>query len=306
METGVMKPGDTKPGDTKPGDTKPGVTGFFHEGTNTVSYVVAEPEGRSCAIIDPVLDYDPKSGRTATLAADRILEFVRAERLEVAWILETHVHADHLSAGSYLKAELGGRTGVGADIVKVQSVFKDLYHLEPDFPVDGSQFDRLFADEETFALGALEGRVLSTPGHTPACVTYLFGDAAFVGDTLFMPDFGTARVDFPGGDASVLYDSIHRILSLPDETRLFMCHDYGPNGRDFAWETSVAQQRAENIHVGGNKSREAFIGFRTERDACLAMPELLLPSIQVNIRAGALPEKESNGIAYLKIPLNAV
>ncbi|TQV80476.1 MBL fold metallo-hydrolase [Denitrobaculum tricleocarpae] len=284
----------------------PRVKGFFHDGTNTVSYVVAEADGPACAIVDPVLDYDPKAGRTATAAADAILAYVRAGNLKVEWILETHAHADHLSAGSYLKEKLGSRIGVGANIVAVQSVFKDLYHLEPSFPADGSQFDRLFEDEARFKLGGLEGRVLWTPGHTPACVTYIFGDAAFVGDTLFMPDFGTARVDFPGGDASVLYDSIHRILALPDETRLFMCHDYGPNGRDYAWETTVAKQRAENIHVGANRSREEFIGFRTERDACLSMPELLLPSIQVNIRAGALPEEESNGISYLKIPLNAV
>ncbi len=284
----------------------PRVTAFFHKGTNTVSYVVAEPDGPHCAIIDSVLDYDQKSGRTATTAADEIIAHVQSKGLEVAWILETHAHADHLSAGSYLKSILGGRIGIGVHIRDVQSVFKDIYHLESDFPVDGSQFDVLFEDGAFLTLGALEGRVLWTPGHTPACITFLFGDAAFVGDTLFMPDFGTARVDFPGGDASTLYDSIQRILSLPDETRLFMCHDYGPNGREFAWETTVAQQRAENIHVGANRSREDFIGFRTERDACLSMPELLLPSIQVNIRAGALPEEESNGISYLKIPLNAM
>lgn len=285
---------------------KPRVKGFFHEGTNTVSYVVAEADGPACAIIDPVLDYDPKSGRTGTAAADEMLAYIREEGFQVEWILETHAHADHLSAGCYLKLQLGGKTGVGSNIVAVQSVFKDLYHLEPAFPTDGSQFDHLFQDGAQLSLGALEGRVLWTPGHTPACVTYLFGDAAFVGDTLFMPDFGTARVDFPGGDASTLFDSIHRILELPDETRLFMCHDYGPNGRDYAWETTVAKQRAENIHVGAGRNRDEFIGFRTERDACLAMPELLLPSIQVNIRAGALPEKESNGISYLKIPLNAL
>ncbi|WP_282609146.1 MBL fold metallo-hydrolase [Pelagibius sp. Alg239-R121] len=284
----------------------PNVTAFFHEGTNTVSYVVAEASGQSCAIIDSVLDYDPKSGRTQTSAADEMIAHVRREGLKVEWILETHAHADHLSAGSYLKSELGGRIGIGTNIVAVQSVFKDIYHLEAEFPVDGSQFDELFVDNARFTLGALEGKVLWTPGHTPACITYLFGDAAFVGDTLFMPDFGTARVDFPGGDASVLYDSIHRILALPDATRLFMCHDYGPNGRDYAWETTVAAQKAENIHVGANRSREEFIGFRTERDSCLSMPELLLPSIQVNIRAGALPDEESNGISYLKIPLNAL
>lgn len=284
----------------------PRVTAFFHQGTNTVSYVIAEPDGPSCAIIDSVLDYDPKSGRTATTAADEIVAHVKSENLKVEWILETHAHADHLSAGSYLRSVLGGRVGIGVNIREVQSVFKDIYHLEPEFPIDGSQFDVLFKDGETLTLGELEGQVLWTPGHTPACITYLFGDAAFVGDTLFMPDFGTARVDFPGGDASTLYDSIQRLLSLPDETRLFMCHDYGPNGRDFAWETTVARQRAENIHVGANRTREEFIGFRTERDACLSMPELLLPSIQVNIRAGALPEEESNGISYLKIPLNAM
>ncbi len=284
----------------------PRVTAFFHEGTNTVSYVIAEPEGPSCAIIDSVLDYDAKSGRTATTAADEIVAHVVRENLQVEWILETHAHADHLSAGSYLKSKLGGRIGIGVNIREVQSVFKDIYHLAPEFPVDGSQFDVLFEDGQTISLGGLEGRILWTPGHTPACITFLFGDAAFVGDTLFMPDFGTARVDFPGGDASTLYDSIQRILSLPDETRLFMCHDYGPNGRDYAWETTVAQQRAENVHVGAGHTREDFIGFRTKRDACLSMPELLLPSIQVNIRAGALPEEESNGISYLKIPLNAM
>lgn len=284
----------------------PRVTAFFHEGTNTVSYVIAEPEGPSCAIIDSVLDYDAKSGRTATTAADEIVAHVVRENLQVEWILETHAHADHLSAGSYLKSKLGGWIGIGVNIREVQSVFKDIYHLAPEFPVDGSQFDVLFEDGQTISLGGLEGLILWTPGHTPACITFLFGDAAFVGDTLFMPDFGTARVDFPGGDASTLYDSIQRILSLPDETRLFMCHDYGPNGRDYAWETTVAQQRAENVHVGVGHTREDFIGFRTKRDACLSMPELLLPSIQVNIRAGALPEEESNGISYLKIPLNAM
>lgn len=285
--------------------TNPIVTPFFHRPTFTVSYVVAEPDGRQCAIIDPVLDFDPKSGRTKTEAADQIISHVRDNGLEVSLILETHAHADHLTAAPYLKEQLGGAIVIGENIRKVQDAFKGIYNI-PDLAVDGSQFDRLLADGDSFAIGALEGVAWNTPGHTPACMTYVIGDAAFVGDTLFMPDFGTARCDFPGGDASTLYQSIQRVLSLPPETRLFMCHDYAPGGRDFKWETTVAEEKAENIHIRDGVSEQDFVKMRSERDATLEMPVLLLPSIQVNIRAGAFPPPEDNGISYLKIPLNGI
>ncbi|MEI6762392.1 MAG: MBL fold metallo-hydrolase [Betaproteobacteria bacterium] len=284
----------------------PQVHGLFDPTTWTVTYVVHQGPGSLCAIIDSVLDYDPKSGRTRHSSADRVIDYVRANGLKVAWILETHAHADHLSAAPYLKAQLGGRTAIGQNITAVQKVFKGIFNLEPGFAVDGSQFDHLFAEGEAIPLGELTGKALSVPGHTPACVAYQFGEAVFVGDTLFMPDVGTARCDFPGGDAGALYASIRQILSLPPDTRLFMCHDYPPKGREVAFQTTVAEQRAENIHVHDGISEADFVAMRTQRDATLEMPVLLLPAVQINIRAGELPPKEANGIAYAKIPLNAL
>ncbi len=280
------------------------VTAFPHANTYTISYVVAEPDGPRCAIVDSVLDFERASGTTGTQAADKIVGFVRDRGLSVERILETHVHADHVTAAPYLKEKLGGAIGVGADVTAVQATFKKIFNAEAGFATNGSQFDHLYGDDETFQLGALEGRALHTPGHTPACVTYLIGDAAFVGDTLFMPDFGTARADFPGGDARVLYRSIRRILSLPPETRLYMCHDYGPGGRDVAWQTTVADERAANIHARDGVSEDEFVAMRAARDATLDMPQLILPSIQVNMRAGRMPPAEDNGVAYLKLPLN--
>lgn len=284
---------------------RPAVRAFFDENTFTVSYVVNDPASGLCAIIDPVLDFDHAAGRTATTSADRLIAYVRDEHLQVRWILETHAHADHLSAARYVKSVTGGRTGIGELITSVQSVFKKVFNLGDDLPVDGRQFDHLFSDEETLDLGSLHIRVMHTPGHTPACVTYVIGDAAFIGDTLFMPDYGSARVDFPGGDAATLYGSIQRIFELPAETRLFMCHDYKAPGRDvYAWETSVAEQRASNIHVHEGVTEQEFVEFRNKRDADLAMPKLMLPSIQVNIRAGALPPADDNGVVYLKLPVD--
>ncbi len=285
---------------------QPHVQAFFDPATWTVSYVVYDAPGGHCALVDSVLDYDPKSGRTRTASADRLIEFVRAQSLTVDWILETHAHADHLSAAPYLRQTLGGKIGIGGQITRVQQVFKGIFHLEPGFAVDGSQFDHLFQDGETFAIGALQAQVLAVPGHTPACAAYQVGDAVFVGDTLFMPDVGTARCDFPGGDAHTLYRSIRRLLSLPPETRLFMCHDYPPNGREVRWTGTEADQRAQNIHVHDGITEDAFVEMRTRRDATLEMPVLILPSVQVNIRAGALPPPEANGVSYLKIPVNAL
>lgn len=285
---------------------QPHVQAFFDPATWTVSYVVYDAPGGHCALVDSVLDYDPKSGRTRTASADRLIGFVRAQSLTVDWILETHAHADHLSAAPYLRQTLGGKIGIGGQITRVQQVFKGIFHLEPGFAVDGSQFDHLFQDGETFAIGALQAQVLAVPGHTPACAAYQVGDAVFVGDTLFMPDVGTARCDFPGGDAHTLYRSIRRLLSLPPETRLFMCHDYPPNGREVRWTCTVADQRAQNIHVHDGITEDAFVEMRTRRDATLEMPVLILPSVQVNIRAGALPPPEANGVSYLKIPVNAL
>jgi glyoxylase-like metal-dependent hydrolase (beta-lactamase superfamily II) len=279
---------------------------FFDPATGTVSYVVHAGPGSACAILDPVLDFDARSGRTSTASAQRIVEFARGQRLEVAWILETHAHADHLSAASWLRRELGGRIAIGRRITEVQGVFKRLFHLEPEFAPDGHQFDHLFADGETFAIGALQARVIAMPGHTPACVAYQVADAVFVGDTLFMPDVGTARCDFPGGSAEQLYRSIRGLLSLPPATRLFMCHDYPPQGREAQWETTVAEQRARNIHVHDGITEAAFVAMRQARDATLGMPNLILPSVQVNIRAGEMPPPEANGVSYLKIPLNAL
>lgn len=284
----------------------PTVQSFFDPATWTVSYVVYEKEGSACAIIDSVLDYDPKSGRTRTSSADKLMAFVQEKNLRVEWILETHAHADHLSAAHYLKNELGGKIAIGAAITNVQDVFKRIFHLEPEFRPDGHQFDHLLQDGETFAIGALTAEALAVPGHTPACMAYRIGDAVFVGDTLFMPDVGTARCDFPGGNAHTLYQSMRKLLSLPAGTRLFMCHDYPPEGRPPAWETTVAEQRAENIHVHDGVSEEDFVTMRTARDATLEMPVLILPSVQINIRAGEMPPKEDNGVAYLKIPINAL
>jgi glyoxylase-like metal-dependent hydrolase (beta-lactamase superfamily II) len=285
---------------------KPHVAGFFDEATNTASYVVFDPEARPAAIVDSVLDFDAASGRTGRKSADAIVDFVKRERLSVDWILETHLHADHLSAAPYLKERLGGRVGIGSKVVFVQRTFGEIFNLDSGFRPDGSQFDTLFDDGETFQIGGLEARVMHTPGHTPACVTYVVGDAAFVGDTLFMPDYGTARCDFPGGDARALYRSIRKILSLPDETRLFLCHDYKAPGRcEFRWETTVGEQKRANVHIREGVSEEEFVGMRTARDKTLAMPKLLLPSVQVNMRGGRLPPPESNGRRYLKLPLDA-
>ena len=285
---------------------QPRIEAFFDEATNTVSYVVAEPVGTAAAIIDPVLDFDPKSGRTATRSADEIVDYTRQEGLNVEWILETHPHADHLTAAPYLKETLGGRIAIGEGIRQVQRNFATVFNLGDGLATDGSQFDRLWADGDTLTVGAMEGEVLATPGHTPACVAYRFGDAVFVGDTLFMPDFGSARCDFPDGDARTLYRSVQRLLGLPPQTRLFMCHDYGPGGRAYAWETTVAEQKSDNKHLHDGVTEDDFVAMRTARDAELSMPALLLPAIQLNIRAGYPPEPEGNGVSYLKIPLNGV
>jgi len=285
---------------------KPQVHGIFDPATWTVTYVVHNGTGSAAAIIDSVLDYDPKSGRTRTTSADKVIDYVMAQCLKVQWILETHAHADHLSAAPYLKQKLGGRIGIGDQITRVQKVFKGIFNLEEGFRQDGSQFDQLLQDGETFRIGDLTGQVMAVPGHTPACVAYQIGDAVFVGDTMFMPDVGTARCDFPGGDARTLYASVRKLLSLPPQTRLFMCHDYPPNNRPVAFETTVAEQRAKNIHVHDGISEAQFVEMRTKRDATLEMPVLILPAVQINIRAGELPPKEANGIAYAKIPLNAL
>lgn len=285
---------------------KPQVHGIFDPATWTVTYVVYEKEGSPAAIIDSVLDYDPKSGRTKTDSADKVIAFVKEKNLQVEWILETHAHADHLTAAPYLKQKLGGKTAIGDHITTVQKVFKGVFNLEQGFTTDGRQFDHLMREDEAFSIGALSGRVLYVPGHTPACVAYQIGDAVFVGDTMFMPDVGTARCDFPGGDARTLYQSVKKILSLPPQTRLFMCHDYPPNDRPVSFETTVAEQRAKNIHVHDGISEEQFVEMRTKRDATLDMPVLILPSVQVNIRAGEMPPKDENGVAYLRIPVNAL
>ena len=284
---------------------RPIVTHFFDEPTNTFSYVVQDPDSSACAIIDSVLDFDYAAGRTDIRSANQIIAFVREKRLEVAWVLETHVHADHLSAAPYLHEQLGGKTGIGAHIVEVQEIFGKAFNAGTEFARDGSQFDALFNEGDTFTIGSLEGRVLHTPGHTPACLTYVIGDAAFVGDTLFMPDYGTARCDFPGGDARTLYHSIQKVLSLPEQTRLFLCHDYKAPGRDaYQHETTVAEQRQANVHVHDGISEEEFVKMRTERDATLGMPRLIIPSVQVNMRAGELPPAEDDGQVYLKVPIN--
>jgi glyoxylase-like metal-dependent hydrolase (beta-lactamase superfamily II) len=283
----------------------PDVKAFFDEATNTVSYVVKDPDGRSCAVIDSVLDFDYASGRTDTKSADEIIAHIRAEGLEVQWLLETHVHADHLSAAPYLQERVGGKIGIGDRIKVVQDTFGKVFNEGTEFQRDGSQFDSLFQEGDSFMIGQMRGDVLHTPGHTPACLTYVIGDAAFVGDTLFMPDFGTARCDFPGGSSEVLFNSIQKILALPDETRIFVCHDYKAPGRDeYAWETTVAAQKAGNIHVGAGKDRDAFVKMRDARDAQLAMPKLIIPSLQVNMRAGQMPPADEKGDVFLKVPVN--
>ena len=285
---------------------KPRVHGIFDPATWTVTYVVYAREGGACAIIDSVLDYDPKSGRTSHASADQVVQFVREHKLQVQWILETHAHADHLTAAAYLKEQLGGQIGIGAHITQVQQVFQGVFNLPSEFKTDGSQFDVLLKPGQHIGLDQAVGTVIDVPGHTPACVAYQFGDAVFVGDTLFMPDVGTARCDFPGGDAKTLFASVQKLLSLPADTRLFMCHDYPPTDRPVAFESSVAEQRAHNIHVHDGVSEADFVTMRTQRDATLDMPVLILPAVQVNIRAGALPPAEANGTHYLKIPLNAL
>lgn len=283
----------------------PEVEAFFDQDTYTYSYLVRDPQSRSCALVDSVLNFDPASGNTSTASADQMISRVQELGLTVEWILETHVHADHLSAAPYLKSKLGGKLGIGAEITQVQQVFANLFNTGADFARDGSQFDQLFVDGDVFHIGQLQCQVIHTPGHTPACLTYLMGDAAFVGDTLFMPDYGTARCDFPGGNAATLYHSIQKIFALPESTRLFMCHDYLAPGRDeYQYETSVAEQKANNIHVGSGKTADEFVKMRTERDATLAMPRLILPSVQINMRAGQFPPPEANGVSYLKLPLN--
>lgn len=282
----------------------PQVHGIFDPATWTVTYIVYEKVGSACAIIDSVLDYDHKSGRTHTTSADKVIAFVKEKNLKVEWILETHAHADHVTAAPYLKEKLGGVTAIGDHIQQVQKVFQGVFNLESSFKTDGSQFGHLLKEDEEFKIGELTAKTLFVPGHTPACVAYQIGDAVFVGDTMFMPDVGTARCDFPGGDAKVLYKSVRKLLSLPNETRLFMCHDYPPTDRAIHFETTVAEQRAKNIHVHDGVSEAEFVAMRSKRDATLEMPVLILPSVQVNIRAGEMPPKEANGVAYLKIPVN--
>lgn len=283
---------------------KPEVTAFFDEATNTVSYVVKDPKSDACAIYDSVMDIDYAAGRISYQSADKIIHYVQDHNLKVEWLIETHAHADHLSGAPYIQGKLGGKLGIGANIKIVQDVFGKIFNEGTDFQRDGSQFDRLFEDGDTYTIGGMTAFAMLTPGHTPACMTHVVGDAAFVGDTLFMPDGGTARADFPGGDARVLYRSIKRVLALPPETRLFMCHDYAPNGRDIKWETSVADERAHNIHVRNGISEDEFVQMRTARDATLALPKLIIPSIQVNIRGGNLPEPDASGKRQLKVPIN--
>lgn len=285
----------------------PIVTAFFDEATNTITYVVQDPAGTAAAVIDSVLDFDYASGRTDTRSADAVIAFLRDQNLDLKWILETHVHADHLSAAPYIQEQLGGLIGIGDQITVVQHTFGKVFNEGTRFRRDGSQFDRLFREGDVIEIGSLRGKVLHTPGHTPACLTYVIDDAAFVGDTLFMPDFGTARCDFPGGSAEVMYDSVQKILALPDRTRIFVGHDYKAPGREvYAWETTVGAQKALNVHVGAGRSREDFVAMREARDATLDMPRLIIPSLQVNMRAGQMPEPEDNGVAYLKVPVNGL
>jgi glyoxylase-like metal-dependent hydrolase (beta-lactamase superfamily II) len=284
---------------------QPDVAAFFDEDTFTVSYLVSDPATKHAAIIDSVLDFDHASGRTKHVSADKIVAAVREQGLTVDWVLETHVHADHVSAGDYLKGKVGGRSAIGEHVRIVQNAFARIFNTGSGFATDGRQFDRLFKDGDTFRIGNLPARVIHTPGHTPACITYVIGDAAFVGDTLFMPDYGTARCDFPGGDAAVLYRSIRKLFELPAETRVFLCHDYKAPGRDqYVWETTIGAQRAKNVHIHEGVSEAEFVAMRTGRDKTLSMPKLILPSVQINMRAGILPEPESNGVRYLKLPVD--
>ncbi|MGJ8616747.1 MAG: MBL fold metallo-hydrolase [Sulfitobacter sp.] len=283
----------------------PHVTAFFDDATNTVSYVVQDPDGSACAIVDSVLDFDHAAGRTDTSSADEIIAYVTDKKLQTQWVLESHVHADHLSAAPYLQEKLGGKIGIGAQITTVQDTFGKVFNEGTEFQRDGSQFDALFKDGDSFHIGQMRADVMHTPGHTPACLTYVMGDAAFVGDTLFMPDFGTARCDFPGGSARDLYRSIQRILSLPDQTRIFVAHDYKAPGRDeFAWETTVGAQKAANVHVGGGTGEDDFVTLRESRDATLPMPKLIVPSLQINMRAGHMPKEDDSGTVMLKLPIN--
>ncbi|WP_171212337.1 MBL fold metallo-hydrolase [Ruegeria sp. HKCCA5426] len=286
-------------------NTKPDVQAFFDEATNTISYIVKDPSSAACAIVDSVMDIDYAAGRITYDHADALIHQIQSQGLRLEWIIETHVHADHLSAAPYIQGKLGGKIGIGSKIMVVQDTFGKVFNEGTEFQRDGSQFDALFEDGDTYMIGNMQAFAMYTPGHTPACMVHVMGDAAFVGDTLFMPDGGSARADFPGGDAGVLYDSIQKVLSLPDETRLFMCHDYGPNGRDIAWETTVGDEKALNIHVGGGKTKEEFVKFRTERDAVLDMPKLIIPSLQVNMRAGEVP-RDPDGNPMLKVPVNTL
>ncbi|MEC8109035.1 MAG: MBL fold metallo-hydrolase [Pseudomonadota bacterium] len=284
----------------------PEIRAFFDHNSNTVSYVVTDPAMKKAAIIDSVLDFDYASGTISYNHADMIIDYVVSENIDVEWLIETHVHADHLSAAPYIQQKLGGKIGISERISEVQTVFGKVFNAGTEFERDGSQFDQLFADVDQYKVGELEAVAIATPGHTPACMVHLIGDAVFVGDTLFMPDGGTARADFPGGDARTLYQSIQKILALPDETRMFVCHDYAPNGREFLWETTVGTQRANNIHVGNNANEDSFVEMREKRDASLAMPRLIIPSIQVNMRAGHMPDAEENGATYLKVPIQGL
>ncbi|TNB49582.1 MBL fold metallo-hydrolase [Martelella lutilitoris] len=286
-------------------DFKPEVHGFFDPATNTISYVVRDPGSEACAVIDSVMDIDYAAGRITHESADRMIAMIREKGWRLEWLIETHVHADHLSAAPYIQEKLGGRIGIGENIVIVQDTFGKVFNEGTEFERDGSQFDRLFIDGDSYAIGGMTAHVMHTPGHTPACMTHVIGDAAFVGDTLFMPDGGSARADFPGGDARTLYRSTKRVLELPEKTRLFMCHDYGPNGRDIAWETSVGEERRHNIHLHDGISEDEFVEMREKRDATLSMPRLILPSLQVNMRAGAVP-KDKDGRLMLKVPVNAL
>ena len=286
-------------------DIRPEVEGLFDEATNTISYIVKDPASDACAIVDSVMDIDYAAGRITYEHADALIARVEEMGARLEWIIETHVHADHLSAAPYIQQKLGGKVGIGSNIVIVQETFGKIFNEGTEFQRDGSQFDALFDDGDTYQIGNMQAYAMHTPGHTPACMVHVIGNAAFVGDTLFMPDGGSARADFPGGDAGTLYDSIQKLLSLPDDMRLFMCHDYGPNGRDIAWETTVGEEKAHNIHVGGGKTKEEFVKFRTERDATLDVPRLILPSLQVNMRAGEVPT-DKDGNQMLKVPINVL
>lgn len=284
----------------------PEVTGFFDKATNTVSYLVKDPASSACAVIDPVMDIDYAAGRITYENADKIIAKIEGQNLTLEWLIETHVHADHLSGAPYIQQKQGGKLGIGRNITVIQDTFGKIFNEGTEFQRDGSQFDHLFQDGDTYKIGTMQAFTMHTPGHTPACVTHVIGNAAFVGDTLFMPDGGSARADFPGGDAGELYDSIQKVLALPDDMRLFICHDYGPNGRDIKWQTTVLEEKAHNIHVGNNTSREDFIALRTKRDAQLGMPQLIIPSLQVNMRAGKLPPSDEKGKTFLKVPVNGL